>query len=232
MRRTRMPTNCRSVGDPGYGFGVDPFASSPGGPATRYYPPRWKLLALALACFGVCAVLLVPARNIDWAVVAGSCWVVIALVAAAGLVLVWRAVRPGPTVVIDGQGITDRTTMAPLGLIRWDEITVIRKREIGRGMGAERLLEIVLHDPAEFHSRRRGRLQRATYRYRQVLRQPQVCIPGSMVAVPMQVVTNEIRQRRPTLQVLEGPPPAPPKLQMFRRRRPEPGRRHPELPRW
>ena len=228
----RTPTSCRSGRDPRYGFDVDLFPSSPGGPATRYYPPRWKLLAMALACFGVCAILLVPARSIDRPVVAGTCWVVITLVAAAGLVLGWRAVRPGPTVVIDGQGITDRTTLAPIGLVRWEEITVIRKREIGHGMGTERMLEIMLNDPAAFHSQRRGWLQRATYGVRRALRQPQVCVPGSMVAVPMQVVIDEIRQRRPSLQVLEGPPPAPPKLQAFRRRRPQTGRQHPDMPRW
>jgi hypothetical protein len=209
---------------------VDLSPSPPGGAATRFYPPRWRLLLLALTCAGVVTVLLLPALTAG-RVLSVISWVLIAMLAPAGLVLLWRALRPGPTVVIDSVGITDRTTMAPLGLVRWEEITVVRKREIGRGMGAERLLEIVLADPDGFWSRRRGWLHRLGHGYRALLRQPAMSLPGSMISVPMQAVMDEIRRRRPTLQVLEGPPPAPPKRHLLRRR-PEPGRRHPDLPRW
>jgi len=229
----------RSGRGPRYGFGVDLFPSpggnspggnSPGGEATRYYPPRWRLMLLTLTCVGTATVLLLPALTTG-PVLAGTSWVLVALLVTGGLVLLSRALRPGPTVVIDRAGITDRTTLAPVGLVRWEEITVIRKREIGRGFGAERLLEIVLTAPDEFRSRRKGWLCWMIDGYRRMLRQPLVSIPGSMVSAPMQMVMDEIRHRRPGLQVLEGPPPAPPKLHLFRKRRPE-GRRHPELPRW
>jgi hypothetical protein len=210
---------------------VDLFPSAPDGAVSSYYPPRWRLLLLALGCAGVAAVVLVPALTAG-PVLAGISWVLAAVLAASVLVLLARALRPGPTVLIDRDGITDRTTLAPVGLVRWEEITVIRKRDIGRGMGAERLLEIVLADPDGFRSRRRGLLPRAIDGYRMLVRQPVVSIPGSMVSVPMQVLMDEIRQRRPGLQVLEGPPPAPSKFHMLRRRRPQPGRRHPDLPRW
>jgi hypothetical protein len=190
-----------------------------------------RLGLLALGCLFLVAVLLLPATSsVPFLIAIG--WLGVASLAPAVVVLLARALRPGPTVVIDGQGITDRTTLAPTGLIRWDEITVIRKREIGRGMSAERLLEVVLSDPDGFQARPRGWLSRLSDRYRAALRQPAVSIAGSAVSVPMQMVMEDIRQRRPQLQVLEGPPPAPPKRALlFGRQRPSRGR-HPDAPRW
>lgn len=199
--------------------------------ATRYYPPRWRLGLLALGCVFVVGLLLLPATS-DVPFLIGVGWLGIGSLVLAAAVLLVRALRPGPTVVIDGQGITDRTTLSPTGLIRWDEITVIRKREIGRGRGAERMLEVVLSDPDGFQARPRGWLRRLSDRYRAALRHPAVSIAGSMVSVPMQVVMDDIRQRRPQLQVLEGPPPAPPKRRILYREKPRPGRQHPEVPRW
>lgn len=210
---------------------MDLIPNSPDGEATRYSPPRGKLLLHTLTAWFVGAIFLLPALNAG-PVLAGLGWLIVVLLGVAGLVLLVRAVRPGPTVLIGREGITDRTTLAPIGLVRWEEITVIRKKEIGRGMGAERLLEIVLSDPEEFRSRHTGWLRWLTGRYRAVLRQPMVSLPGSMVSVPMQKLMDEIRRRRPELQVLEGPPPAPSKLHMLRRRQQPPGRKHPELPRW
>lgn len=214
----------------GYGFGVDLTASSPDSGATRYYPARWRLLVLVLTCALLAAVFLLPALNAG-PVLAGISALIVLLLGLAGLVLLWRAVRPGPSVVLDRDGIIDRTTLAPIGLVRWEEITVIRKKEIGRGFGAERLLEVVLADPDAFRSRSQGWFRRAINRYRAVLRHPVVSIPGSMISVPMQVLMDDIRQRRPQLQVLEGPPPAPSKFHMLRRGQ-QPKRKHPELPRW
>jgi hypothetical protein len=202
---------------------------APASDATRYYPPRWRLLVLALTCAFLTAVLTLPTR-------ADSLFLVsVGVLGAASFgiataVLLARALRPGPTVLVDDTGITDRTTLAPTGLITWGEITVVRKKEIGRGMGAERLLEIILADPEEFRSRRRSWLWRAIDRWRGLLKQPAVSIPGSMVSVPLQRVMDEIRRRRPQLHVLEGPPPVP-KLRLVGRRR-QPRRQHPDLPRW
>lgn len=209
---------------------MDLIPKAPDGEATRYYPPRGKLLLHTLIAWFVGAIFLLPALNAG-PVLAGIGWVLVVLLGLGGLVLLARAGRPGPTVLIGREGITDRTTLAPIGLVRWEDITVIRKKEIGRGMGAERLLEIVLSDPAEFRSRHTGWLRRLIDRYRAALRQPAVSLPGSMVAVPMQALMDEIRRRRPELEVLQGPPPAPPKLHLLRRKQ-QPGRKHPELPRW
>lgn len=222
----------RSVVERGTVFDVDLIPSSQAGltgDATSYYPPRWRLTLLAIACAFLAAVLLLPATS-DAPMLSAIGWLGTGSLALAAAVLLTRALRPGPTVVLDRQGITDRTTLAPTGLIRWDEITVIRKREIGRGMSAERLLEVVLSDPDGFRSRPRSWLRRIADGYRTALRQPPVSIAGSMVSAPIQSVMDEIRQRRPELQVLEGPPPAPSKLGFGRKR--QPGRQHPDLPRW
>lgn len=203
-----------------YGFGVEP---------TRFYPPRWRLLLLAAGCvlfaglFGIAALADPPVLQVLG-------WIGLTGFGLAAAVLIARALRPGPTVLIDDAGITDRTTLAPIGLVRWTDIIVIRKKEIGRGRGAERILEIVLSDPDGFRARPHGVVPRAIHRYRAMLKQPVVSIPGSMVSVPMQQVMDEIRRWRPEVQVLEGPPP-PPKFKVFGRPRP-PGRQHPDLPRW
>lgn len=203
---------------------------SPAPDATRYYPPRLRLLLLALTCGVLALVLFAPTRSSSLSL-AGIGWLGVTGFGLAMLVLLARALRPGPTVLIDDTGIFDRTTLAPTGLVRWSEITVVRKREIGRGYGAERLLEVILTNPAEFRDRPRGPLGRAIARWRELLKQPLVSIPGSMVSVPLPRVMEEIRRRRPQLQVLEGPPPPPPGLlRRIATRRPR--REHPELPRW
>lgn len=202
-----------------------------GGPAgqQRFYPPRVKLALLALSCLFLAAVFILPA-GADPAALRVIGQVAVVLMVLAALQLAARALRPGPSVIIDARGITDRTTLAPLGLVRWEEITVLRKKEIGRGRGAERLLEIVLADPEALHARHRGPLRRLTERYRALLRQPLVSIPGSMVSVPMTVVMKAVQDRRPQLQILEGPPAAPSRFRF--RQRPETGRQRPDLPRW
>jgi hypothetical protein len=198
---------------------------------TRFFPPRWRLLLLSAGCalltgiFGVASL----ADTAFWRVLG---WIGLVLFGLATAVLLARALRPGPTVLIGEEGITDRTTLAPTGLIRWTDITVIRKKEIGRGRGAERLLEIVLSDPDAFRARSRSWGWWVIDRYRAMMKQPGLSIPGSMVSVPMQQVMDEIRRRRPDLQVLEGPPPPPPKMRLFGRRPHQPRRQHPDLPRW
>jgi hypothetical protein len=220
----------RWPGDPEYGVVVELIPGSPASDATRYHPPRVRLLVLALTCAFMTLLLFLP-TNADSVFVAGIGWLGVTIFGLATLVLLARALRPGPTVLIDDTGITDRTTLAPTGLIRWTEITVIRKREIGRGLGAERLLEVILADPGDFHARSRNPLGRAIDRWRGLLKQPLVSIPGSMVSVPLARVMDEIRRRRPQLQVLEGPPPPPPRLlrRLAQRRQ---RREHPGLPRW
>jgi hypothetical protein len=199
-------------------------------PPTRFYPPRWRLLLLATGCalLGGAFSIAVLADTPFWQ---GLGWLGLAGFGIAALVLVVRALRPGPTVLIDEVGITDRTALVPTGLIRWTEITVIRKKEIGRGRGAERLLEVVLSDPDEFRTRPRNWVWQLASRYKALLKQPAVSIPGSMVSVPMQQVMDEIRRRQPELQVLEGPPPPPPRMRLFGRKH-QPRRQHPDLPRW
>lgn len=208
---------------------ADSAAGAPAGAAAYFYPPRLRLLLMAAGAAAVAAVSYLPARA-DWALMAGIGWLLLASLSGAAVVLLLRALRPGPTVVIDQEGITERTALAPAGLVRWEDITVIRKKEIGRGMGAERLLEIVLTEDARFHRRPRSPWRRLIESYRVVVKQPVVSIPGSMVSVPMQQVMDALRRQRPQLQVLEGPPPAPSKFRFSNK--PKPGRQHPDLPRW
>lgn len=196
-------------------------------------PPRLRLLLLVGTCLFAIAILWVPAQY-GGSVMRTIGWFGIVLLLPAVLVLLARALRPGPTLVVDEQGITDRTSLAPTGLIRWDEITVVRKREIGRGSTAERMLEIVLVDPEGFCQSRLGdtgwQLQR---RWRALLKQPMVAVPGSMVAMPLAQVATEIRKRQPQLEVLEGPPPMPSKFRMLfpaRSPRQPPRRGGPDIP--
>jgi len=195
-------------------------------PPTVVHPPRWRLLLLVLTCVFFVVVCAAPAGSDNTVLtvlgVAGM-----AAVAIAGVVVLWLTVRPGPTVRIDAEGITDRTGLVPNGLVRWDEIAAIRKREIGRGRGAERVLDVVLLRPEEFRARRRGPLRRLVDRYRVLMGHPYVSIPGSAVAVPLGTLIEEMRRWRPDLTVMELPPSLP---GLFRRRsRPE--ERH-RPPRW
>jgi hypothetical protein len=192
---------------------------------SRFYPPRWKLLLLAATgAFFAAVGFAISGADFRW--LAGIGWAMLVGFTLVTLVMLARAVRPGPTVILDAVGITDRTTLIPTGRVRWEEITVVRKREIGRGRGRERVLELVLADPEAFHVRERPAWRRLAERFRRTVGGPHLRIPGTMVHRPMPVVIEELRRWRPELQVLELPPPLP----RLRSRR-APGR-GPDLPRW
>lgn len=175
---------------------------------TVIYPPRVKLLAFALACAAVAGLGFALAA-VAAPVLAVTAGLVGVATGAGAVVLMWRALRPGPSLRVCAEGIVDRTGLSPVGLVRWEEIAAIRKREIGRGRGAERLLELVLIDPEEFSARPRSAARRVADRYRRVLKHPPVAIPGSMVSRPLGEVVDEVHRRRPELPVMELPPPLP-----------------------
>jgi hypothetical protein len=181
------------------------------------------MLAGASAFFA--AVGYIASRS-DYSLLSWIGWIMLVGLGAGTFVMLGRALRPGPTLILDERGITDRTTLVPTGLVRWEEITVVRKREIGRGMGSERMLDVVLTNPGAFRTRPRPLARRLVDAYRRVVKQPDVHIPGSMVASPMPEVIDEIRRWRPQLQVLELPPPRP---RVLGRRQPG---KHPRPPGW
>lgn len=197
---------------------------------SRFYPPRFKLLFLAAGSLFFAAIGHLASRS-DVIGVAVLGWTAVVLFLAATGVMVLRALRPGPTLIIDEEGITDRTSLVQVGLVRWTEITVVRKREIGRGYGSERMLEVVLDDPAAFMERPRTLPRRLTDRFRRLTGQPPVGIPGSMVSRPMQAVIDEVKAWRPGLEVLELPPRLP-RPRLFGRRHQFTTRQHPRPPRW
>mgnify|MGYP006976776293 CR=1 FL=1 len=172
------------------------------------YPPRVKLLALAAACVVLAACGLGLAAAAVPALAVASALVGVGL-AAAGVVLGWRGLRPGPTLRVDARGVTDRTGLVPTGLVRWEEIAAVRKREVGRGFGAERLLELVLVDPEGFVARPGGWARRVALRYRALVGLPPVTIAGSMVSRPLGELIDEMHRWRPQLPVMELPPPLP-----------------------
>jgi hypothetical protein len=197
------------------------------GEQTRFFPPRLRLLlmvggAVLFAGIGYRFSL----SSMTWLMWLG--WMFLAAFTAAAAVLLARALRPGPTLVLTAEGLFDRTTLAPIGLVRWEEIAAVRKREIGRGRGSERLLEVVLDNPEEFQARPRPPFRRLADRYRRALKHPDVSIPGSMVSVPIQQVIDALLRWRPELQVLDLPPELP-KLRLFKQ---GPMRQHPRPPRW
>lgn len=214
----------------GYGGGVNLVPGAPDREQTRMYPPRAKLLVLAAGSL-VAAGIGYLMRMADVAVLAGLGWILLVGFGLATALVLVRALRPGPTVAFDANGITDRTTLAPTGLVRWEDITVVRKREIGRGRGSERLLEVMLTDPDAFYARPRTVWRRLADRYRRLFKQPDVSLPGSMVDRPMQAVIDEIHRWRPDLQVLELPPPVPRLRHLFGRPS-RPSDQHPKPPRW
>jgi hypothetical protein len=194
---------------------------------TRFYPPRVQLLLMAVGSMVLVAVAYLASMSaMTWLSVLG--WIGVVVFAATTAVLLARGLRPGPTVVLNAEGIFDRTTLAPTGLIRWEDITVVRKREIGRGRGSERLLEVVLEDPDAFYARPRTPMRRVADGYRRALKHADVSIPGSMVSGPIQTVIDELQRWRPQLQVLDLPPQLP-RMRLIKRGA---TRQHPRPPRW
>lgn len=201
--------------------------SDDGREQTRFYPPRVQLVLMALGSLLLAGVgYLASMSDMAWLSVLG--WLVVVVFLATTAVVLARALRPGPTVVLNADGIVDRTTLAPTGLVRWEEITVVRKREIGRGRGSERLLEVVLEDRDAFFARSRTPLRRLADGYRRALKHADVSIPGSMVSGPIQQVIDELQRWRPQLQVLDLPPQLP-RMRLIKRGA---TRQHPKPPRW
>jgi hypothetical protein len=195
----------------------------PGG-STRFYPPRFKLL-MYTAVSGLFAFVGYVASRADYALLSWLGWCFLVGFGLGTLLMIARTLRPGSTLEISDTGILERTTLFPLGWIGWDEITVIKKREIGHGLGSERLLEVVLADPAAFRSRPRSLGRRVVDLYRRLVKQPDVYIAGSMIAGPIQAVIDEIKRRRPELHVTDLPP----RPRVFRRPGADPAFRP---PRW
>lgn len=183
------------------------------GEPTRFYPPRFKLLMYtavsALFAFGGFV-----ASRADYALLSWIGWIFLISFGLGTIVMIFRTFRPGSTLEISEAGILERTTLFPLGWISWEEIVVIKKREIGQGFGSERLLEVVVKDPTAFRSRPRSTPRRVVDVYRRLVKQPDVYIAGSMVSGPIQSVIDEIQRRRPQMSVTELPP----RQRVFRRR--------------
>src|SRR5690606_13784535 len=175
------------------------------GGTTRFYPPRFKLLIYTLVSALFAFVGFVASRA-DYTLLSWLGWCFLVGFGLGALVMIARTLRPGSTLEISEAGILERTTLFPVGLISWDEIVVIKKREIGQGMGSERLLEVVLTDPVGFRSRPRSLARRVVDLYRRLVKQPDVYIAGSMISAPIQAVIDEIKRRRPGLHVTELPP--------------------------
>jgi hypothetical protein len=185
--------------------GVDLIPSPDGQEQTRFYPPRFKLLLLTVtSAFFTGLGYVISLSSYTWLSVIG--WIMFLAFVLATLVMLARTLRPGPTAIFDAEGFTDRTQLVPTGLVRWDEITVMRKREIGRGMGRERVLEVVLREPERFYAREGSRLRQLSERLRR-LRSDHLTIPSTMVSKPMPVIIAEVQRWCPDMQVLELPPP-------------------------
>ncbi|HEX7025406.1 MAG TPA: STM3941 family protein [Gemmatimonadales bacterium] len=178
---------------------------SPPGDATRFYPPRFKLLMYTLGS-GLLTLIGFVTSRADYTLLSVLGWCFLVGFGLGTVLMIARTLRPGATLEISDTGILERTTLFPVGVVRWDEIVVIKKREIGSGLGSERLLEVVLADPAGFRSRPRSLARRALDVYRRLVKQPDVYIAGSMVSAPIQAVIDEIKRRRPELHVTELPP--------------------------
>lgn len=197
-----------------------------------FSPPRVRLLLHAggTAFFAALGLLATRADIAFWQ---AAGWLLLVLFGLATAVLVARAARPGPSVVVDASGITDRTTLAATGLVRWEEIAGVRKREIGRGTGREKLLEVILLQPERFRARPRSRFRQLADRYRELIKQPEVSIPGSMVAMQISAVVAAIQRHRPTLDVMELPPRQPGlRERLFRSKAHPPPRQFPQAPSW
>jgi hypothetical protein len=183
----------------------------------RFYPPRFKLLALS-ATSGLFTFIGYAISRVDFVLFSLLGWAMAVGFGLATAVMLVRTLRPGPTLVVNAVGIIDRTTLVPTGLVRWEQISLVRKREIGRGRSSERLLDVVLEDEEAFYARPRSWLRRVGDRYRQLIKLPDVSVPGSMVSKPLQAVLDAMQRWRPDLPVL-GLPPALPKPRIFGRQR-------------
>lgn len=171
----------------------------------RFFPPRFQLLLLAVTSgFFAWIGYVIGQSSYLWLASIG--WLLFVGFVLATLVMLARTLRPGPTVIFDADGFTDRTSLVPTGLVRWDQINVVRKREIGRGVGRERVLEVVLREPEAFYARPGPRLRRLSERLRR-LRSNHLTIPNTMVSKPLPTVMNELHRWCPDMQVLELPPP-------------------------
>jgi hypothetical protein len=155
------------------------------------HPNPYRLAPIALVS-GILALLCgVLAWLVPWA---SSCFEILAAgTAIFGVVLAWaifRIVRPGTTLVIDHDGLIDRTTVIAAGRLAWGEI----ERVTTFKFMAQKYVGIWVKDVAALTSRLpavRARLIEKNVRKGY----PPVWIPAAMVATPPQVLADLIALR-------------------------------------
>lgn len=105
--------------------------------AERGHQVFLALLSVAFAAIGVLSVLyLDPVTRVIGAVVA----VVFGVFAVLGMLV---ALRPGPALVVDRTGITDRSSATPAGFVPWSEITGLGIRQLQ----GQRIVTVAVADP-------------------------------------------------------------------------------------
>jgi len=154
---------------------------------------RLKLLgqclgALAFVALGV-FLIRVPTRHGAWAQLIGA--VAVAFFGAVGATVLLRLLRPGPAILIDGDGILDDASGVSLGLIRWDQVGTIDEYRVN----GQAFLGIMLKDPDALIARQpfwKRRLLRANLR----MGAAAVNIPQASLGIKLSDLRREIERHK------------------------------------
>ena len=142
------------------------------------FPRRKKQVLLMIGCLGLaisCAVVLLTSKGV-LGVANVIPWAVFLICGFAGLQLLGRVLRPRPVLVIDEQGLMDRSSIAGVGLIPWADIASVRVVDYQ----TQKILAIEMKDPQKY-------LDRANPLRRQAMRLNR-SLAGTPFIVPLATV--------------------------------------------
>ncbi|PIQ83458.1 MAG: hypothetical protein COV75_07425 [Candidatus Omnitrophica bacterium CG11_big_fil_rev_8_21_14_0_20_63_9] len=166
------------------------------------YPPKaktlgWVAVGLALTVMSVLIVMFHDAMRVGTLIV----WISGFGALFFGLGTVYMAYRfsvPTPALVVNRQGILDRSSLAGMGMIPWEEIAAV----VPYRMNHQDLVGIVPKSLDALHSRV-GPLQRMTLRSNQAFGLPPVNIATGLWGVSAEHVVQIIRLKHPAVRIEE-----------------------------
>jgi hypothetical protein len=165
--------------------------------AVRLYTPRRRLVVLLLGAAGFVAAGLTFILTSVGGVIGDVIGVLgVAFFGSAGVYILVELVHRRPTLLIDADGITDRSSLAAAGRLLWSEIGVVTIYSVG----GQRMLGILPSDPGAAVARTTP-IRRALLRMNAGFGFPAINLPEVTLPYPLERLIDEMRRHNPDLQV-------------------------------
>jgi hypothetical protein len=160
--------------------------------AIEIFTPKSRQLRYALGSlvFVVIGALIFTTGNVVYQVVAVVC---VAFFGTGLVFFVGQLVRRGPALQVDSRGVTDRSSIVSLGLVRWDEISSVQIHAVG----IQRFLAV--YPRAESILQRANPVKRSLMRINRGMGFAPVTIAETALPYNLETLIDEMRRFDPAL---------------------------------